>query len=320
MMLIDVTKCTACRGCQTACKNWNQFPAEKTRFTGSYENPSDFTPFTWTRVAFNEVESGRAVTWNFAKLQCLHCADPICVAVCPQQALYKTAFHVAMHYDRCNGCGFCQVFCPFEVPRVNDALKKMFKCFMCWDRVLADRLPACVEACPTGAVQFGFEKHLLPAAEKRVWELRRSGKPRAQLYGAATGVALGRVVYVLDDGPAAYKLEGKPVVLWLQGASCTGCSVSLLNSVEPGSPSIEKVVLDVIALNYHHNIMAASGQMAMEHLFDTAEKYKGQFFLVVEGGVPLKDNGYFCTIGDKSGKHITLLHALKEVGGAGPQP
>lgn len=207
MMLIDVTRCTACRGCQTACKDWNQLPAEQTRFTGSYENPSDFTANTWTRVAFNEVVSGGTVSWLFAKLQCMHCDDPICAAVCPQQALYKTNFNVAMDYDRCNGCGFCQVFCPYEVPRVNEALKKMFKCFMCWDRVLADKRPACVSACPTGALQFGFERDLLPAAERRVAQLRRSGKARAQLYG----IGLGRVVYVLGDDPRAYKLDVDPV-------------------------------------------------------------------------------------------------------------
>jgi len=55
MMLVDVTKCTACRGCQSACKNWNMLPGTETRFTGNYENPPDLGPSTWTRVAFNEV-------------------------------------------------------------------------------------------------------------------------------------------------------------------------------------------------------------------------------------------------------------------------
>ncbi|MBE0467823.1 MAG: hydrogenase small subunit [Candidatus Desulforudis sp.] len=133
--------------------------------------------------------------------------------------------------------------------------------------------------------------------------------------GSAAGVSVLSLLGPYIASAFGQAAEGKPVVLWLQGASCTGCSVSLLNSVEPGSPTIDKLLLDVIALKYHHNVMAASGQLAMDHLFDTAETNKGKFFLVVEGGVPAKDDGYYCTIGDKNGKHITMLNAVREIGG-----
>ena len=53
-MLIDVSKCIACRGCQVACKQWNQLPAETTKNTGTYENPPDLSPSTFTRIHFKE--------------------------------------------------------------------------------------------------------------------------------------------------------------------------------------------------------------------------------------------------------------------------
>lgn len=65
--LIDVTLCTACRGCQSACKNWNRLPAADTRFTGSYENPPEFQPATWTRVAFIEQSKNEKMSWYFVK-------------------------------------------------------------------------------------------------------------------------------------------------------------------------------------------------------------------------------------------------------------
>ena len=55
-MLIDTSLCIGCRACQAACKQWNQLPAEKTTFTGSYENPARFSPITWTKIVFREHE------------------------------------------------------------------------------------------------------------------------------------------------------------------------------------------------------------------------------------------------------------------------
>lgn len=57
-MLIDTSKCVGCRGCQAACKQWNQLPAEETTFSGTYENPPRLSPITWMRVTFTEVEEG----------------------------------------------------------------------------------------------------------------------------------------------------------------------------------------------------------------------------------------------------------------------
>ena len=103
-----------------------------------------------------------------------------------------------------------------------------------------------------------------------------------------------------------------PPVIWIQGAGCTGCSISLLNTVHP---SIQEVLLKVISLRYHPNVMAAAGDLAIqEAMFKVANENKGKFFLVVEGAVPTGEDGLFCTVGEENGKPITFERLVKELG------
>jgi len=83
-------------------------------------------------------------------------------------------------------------------------------------------------------------------------------------------------------------LAGNPPVIWLQGSGCTGCSVSLLNSVEP---DIATVLLKIISLKFHPTVMAAQGEPALDKMYKVAEDYAGKFFLVVEGSIPTRERG-----------------------------
>ena len=103
----------------------------------------------------------------------------------------------------------------------------------------------------------------------------------------------------------------KPSVIWLQGQNCTGCSVSVLNT---NHPTIAEVLLKIISLEYHPNVMASAGDLAFNYMDIIAEKTKGKFFLVMEGAIPTKDNGIYCTIGQKDGKEMTILEVVKEIG------
>lgn len=104
-----------------------------------------------------------------------------------------------------------------------------------------------------------------------------------------------------------------PKVIWMQGASCTGCSVSLLNTVHP---SIQDVLLNTISLTYHPNVMAAAGDLAIEEaMYKVAEENKGKFYLVVEGAVPTGADGMYCTVGEKNGKPITFQQLVQDIGG-----
>lgn len=109
----------------------------------------------------------------------------------------------------------------------------------------------------------------------------------------------------------AASLDGsRPPVLWIQGSGCTGCSVSLLNSTEP---RIADVLLKIISLEYHPTVMAWEGEPAMEHMYKIAEKFKGKYFVVVEGAIPVAADGKYCVIGEAHHKEITMVQAMKDL-------
>ena len=92
---------------------------------------------------------------------------------------------------------------------------------------------------------------------------------------------------------------GKTAVVWLEGQDCAGCSESFLNSLEPLATSI---LLDTISLRYHETVMAASGHQAEEALAKTVKE--GGYLLVIEGSIPMAEDGLYCTIGGKPFKDI----------------
>jgi len=101
-------------------------------------------------------------------------------------------------------------------------------------------------------------------------------------------------------------------VIWIQGGGCTGCSVSVLNSL---SPKIQDVLVGQVipgkhvSLRYHPTVMAAQGELAIQALEDTASM-KGGYVLVVEGSVSTKDDGIYVEIGEKDGHGITMLESV----------
>jgi hydrogenase small subunit len=128
----------------------------------------------------------------------------------------------------------------------------------------------------------------------------------------ATGAALGlthtlrpEIVEALA-GPAA----GQPPVVWLQGGSCSGCSVSLLNGVQP---DIATVLTKVISLEFHQTLMAANGDAAMDILADVRERYAGKYFLVIEGSVSTGDKAMYATLGEHGDKPIAFIDQVKKM-------
>lgn len=214
-MLIDVSKCIACRACQVACKEWNDNPGEETHCWGSYENPPDLSPITWNRVAFHEIErEGGQVAWLFRPVRCMHCTDAPCVRVCPTGALYKDPLgFTAYDESKCNGCGYCTQFCPYDVPRLKDAdlwgKGKATKCTFCQDRAINGLIPACAQACPTGAIKYGDRNELVAEGRARVETLKDRGFAEANLYGENLLGGLG-MMYVLTDPPDVFGLPKDP--------------------------------------------------------------------------------------------------------------
>ncbi len=103
------------------------------------------------------------VKWLFRKEACMHCTNAACVTVCPSGALYyNTEFKtVGMDRAKCIGCKECVAACPFEVPRYDSKTDKVYKCDMCESRISNKLEPACVKACPTGALKWGDKEDML---------------------------------------------------------------------------------------------------------------------------------------------------------------
>lgn len=208
---VDLTLCTACRGCQVACKQWKKLPAEKTRNVGSHQNPQDLSSKTIRLVRFNESRNDEGkLNWYFFPEQCRHCIEPPCKyvsnmyspgAVVQDQetgAVVMTEKAVLRTSRRRVNLESWQL-CPYNVPRMDAKTGRWSKCDMCVDRVKAGMLPACVQSCPTGTMNFGDREEMLALAEKRLAEVQKT-RPDAYL---ADPEAV-RVIYLCDSEPENY--------------------------------------------------------------------------------------------------------------------
>ncbi|NLI80981.1 MAG: formate dehydrogenase [Deltaproteobacteria bacterium] len=206
---IDTTRCTACRGCQIACKQWNNLPAERTTNWGSFQNPADLSHSTFKLVRFSEVDAGGKVNWYFFPDQCRHCIDPPCKdaaeAYLNEAVVIDGATGAVVYTEKTRELSaeaFKEVraACPYDIPRRNDATGLITKCTMCFDRVHHGLLPACVKACCTGALSFGDRPAMLEAARRRVEELKGKGYAKAQILDADSV----RAIFLVIDDPKSY--------------------------------------------------------------------------------------------------------------------
>ena len=152
------------------------------------------------------------------------------------------------------------------------------------------------------------EQQLPEAQQKKTGVSRRNFLKTVT--GTVAGIGISQVINPALIQALEKGLKRHPVV-WIQGQGCTGCSVSLLNSV---SPPIADVLLKVISLQFHPTIGACEGEMAMEHLYAIAEEYKGRFSIVVEGAIPTAADGKYCIIGEMGHKEISMVDIMKELG------
>ena len=159
-ILYDSVLCVGCRACEEACSaRWKlpyneQIAAEET-------------------TSAHKLTAVRTFGERYSRKLCMHCVDPACASVCPVGAFEKTAAGpVVYHADRCMGCRYCMMACPFQVPTYEwDArLPKVKKCDMCSDRVPAGGVTRCSEACPAEATITGEREELIQIAKKRIEE------------------------------------------------------------------------------------------------------------------------------------------------------
>jgi formate dehydrogenase iron-sulfur subunit len=173
-VLVDLTACVGCRTCEAACAEANGLPDPDWSDDFSYEAERSTTDRQWSVVNRHETSRGEV----FVKSQCMHCDEPACVAACLTRAMYKTPEGpVIWRADKCMGCRFCMISCPFDVPKFefHSPVPKIQKCRMCWEKLTEEGIengarPACVENCPAEALTFGKRSELLRVARQRIVE------------------------------------------------------------------------------------------------------------------------------------------------------
>ena len=208
--LIDITRCTACRGCQVSCKRWNQLEGEIGHFTGSYQSHDDLSPGRWTMIKFYEEKKGAGeMAWHFRKTTCMHCAEAGCLKACPNKALVREENGTIRRIEEnCIGCGHCVQYCPFGIPKVDEVAKKMKKCTFCYDRITNNLQPSCAKTCVPRAIVYGSWDDMAKLADERLVQAKKL-YPNSLIYGKDELGGLG-VIYVLPDAPQKYGLPADP--------------------------------------------------------------------------------------------------------------
>jgi hydrogenase small subunit len=127
----------------------------------------------------------------------------------------------------------------------------------------------------------------------------------------ASAAALGLSSLDLLKLEEALASSTSPPVIWLQGSSCTGCSISLLNVT---NPTINDVLLNTISMKYHPNLNAAAGELAVSTIIDNSNIHNGHFILCIEGGIPTGASGNYCVIARRDGQNWSMLSAINDLG------
>ena len=208
-ILVDTSKCTACRGCQVACKQWNKLPATKTINWGSFQNPADLSFDTFKVVRFRELVSGGKLNWYFFPDQCRHCLEPPCKdtaegyvegAILQDESTGAVVFTDKTRKLSSSAFEEVRQSCPYNIPRRDSATGLAAKCTMCFDRVGNGLLPACVKVCPTGTMNFGNRNTMLDMANERMTKLKQKGFAKAQLLDADSI----RAIFLVVEDPLIY--------------------------------------------------------------------------------------------------------------------
>jgi formate dehydrogenase iron-sulfur subunit len=250
---VDTTKCIGCKACQSACKQWNNLPAEeKADFTQEYTNPKELSAITFNHVIITGIENsnpGRPAMQMMHK-KCFHCEIPNCLAVCPAEAIYKNDYWVVIDQEKCIGCGECAGACIYNVPHLAGReynefgtggfinKDKAYKCHAC--TVKTREIPACASVCPSDALTFDYRLKVAANAKRRLKAVR-SEYPNACIYGLEEFGGM-HVITILKDSPENFGLAKDPRPIKTKGTESRKEVYGILSGFAFGIPSLKRAV------------------------------------------------------------------------------
>jgi formate dehydrogenase iron-sulfur subunit len=152
----------------SACKRWNGLRVERDELITDRDNDLSGNNFVVVNLRVDTKNRTEKIYIHWA---CQHCEQPACVGACPVTAITKLPTGpVVINEDKCIGCRYCYQSCPYKVPRFDFKKRVARKCHLCYDRtpLLNYMKPACVAACPVGALAFDYKLEIIREARRRV--------------------------------------------------------------------------------------------------------------------------------------------------------
>jgi formate dehydrogenase iron-sulfur subunit len=171
--LADTFRCIGCKRCMSACQRWNEL--EMDRYELITDRNTDLTANSWVVVNLR-ADSQNTTKRHYQHWACQHCDRPACAGVCPVTAIRKLPEGpVVINENKCIGCRYCYQACPFKIPRFDFAKRVTRKCHLCYNRtpLLNYMKPACVAACPVGALAFDYKDEIVKEVHRRVQRLKQ---------------------------------------------------------------------------------------------------------------------------------------------------
>lgn len=230
-LLVDITKCSGCEQCVTACVKINNLDTDKADANRATVKDG----LSANRLlSIIKIDKGR-----FARFSCMHCLDPSCVSACLVGGISKSPEGPVIYDpDKCIGCRYCMLACPFHIPRYewDKTTPFMKKCALCYKELKQGGIPACVEACPNNALIFGERNELLHHARNitqgnntkylnRIWGETEFGGTSVLYISDVDLTAMGWPGEKTDAIPTLTEplIEKTPLI----GATVAGCLVGL---------------------------------------------------------------------------------------------
>lgn len=174
-VLFDSNLCIGCRQCEEACNHEQRLPEPDADFSDPQvfgeKRRTNWKTYTIVNQ-YDDAAPGAGMLYR--KTQCMHCIEPACASSCFVRAFAKRHDGPVVYDTKvCVGCRYCMMACPFNIPayEYHIALDPLVtKCTFCQHRLLEGRMPACVEACPVGAMYFGTRAEVLREGRRRILE------------------------------------------------------------------------------------------------------------------------------------------------------